>query len=140
MTKLSGRCQCGAISWETDGPVLWAGHCHCDSCRRASSAAFTSFFGVPRDGVAWTGTPAVNRSSAAVERGFCPSCGAQVFYRSTRWPAETHLFAATLDDLAQFEPQAHFHWAERVAWTQVSDGLPKYAASAEGAEPVENGG
>lgn len=139
MTRLTGRCQCGAIAWSTDGPVLWAGHCHCDSCRRASSAAFTSFFGVPRAGVAWRGAPAVNRSSAAVERGFCAACGTQLFYRSTRWPTETHLFAATLDDPVQFQPKAHFHWAERVSWVQVADSLPKFAGSAEGAEPVENG-
>ncbi len=137
MAAMTGRCACGQITWKSEGPVLWAGHCHCDSCRRASSAPFTSFFGVPRTGVIWQGDVAFRASSDAVERGHCPTCGAQVSYKSTKWPEEIHLYAATLDDPSMFEPKAHFHWAERVPWIAVSDRLAKYAGSAENALPVE---
>lgn len=133
---MRGRCLCGSVRWESDGPVLWAGHCHCNSCRRASSAPFTSFFGVPRASVGWTGVLVRRETSAGVGRAFCPGCGSQMNFQSTRWPEETHLYAATLDDPAAFEPQAHFHWAERVPWITVTDDLPKYAASADGAEPI----
>lgn len=129
---LTGRCLCGQIRWRSPGPVLWAGHCHCDSCRRASSSPVTSFFGVGRDTVVWEGEAAVYRSSPGGERGFCPGCGAQVFYRSDRWPEETHLYAATLEDPALFVPEAHYHFAERVPWLVVADDLPKHAGSAEG--------
>ena len=91
----------------------------------------TSFFGVARDSVEWEGDAAVYVSSPGNERGYCPSCGSQVFYRSERWPEETHLYAATLDDPARFVPEAHYHYAERVAWLNVVDDLPKHAGSAE---------
>ncbi len=136
MPELTGRCACGAVTWRTPGPVLWAGHCHCESCRRASSAPVMSFFGVPRQAVIWTGEIAARPSSGTVNRGYCPACGAQLYIQATRWPDETHLYAATLDDPGQFEPRAHFHWDERVAWLTVDDDLPKFASTADGAEPV----
>lgn len=49
-----------------------------------------------------------------------------MLYMSTRWPGEMHLFAATLDDLALYEPTSHVHWAERVPWLLFEDSLPKY--------------
>lgn len=137
MAEMTGRCACGHIRWRSEGPVLWAGHCHCESCRRATSAAFTSFFGVPRASVHWSG-PVTERlsSDGRVRRRYCPDCGTQLSYQATKWPDETHLYAATLDDPAQFEPKAHFHYAERVAWVVLADILPRYAATSDGAEPL----
>ncbi len=128
---LAGRCLCGQIRWQSSGPVIWAGHCHCDSCRRASSAPVTSFFGVERDSVTWEGEAAIYVSSPGTQRGHCPSCGSQMFIRSDRWPTETHLYAATLDDPSAFQPEAHYHFAERVPWLNVVDDLPKHAGSAD---------
>lgn len=91
----------------------------------------TSFFGVARDSVAWTGEVAVHVSSPVTERGYCANCGSQMLFRSTRWPDETHLYAASLDDPAQFRPEAHFHYDKRVPWLDVEDDLPKYAGSAD---------
>ena len=137
MAKLSGRCLCGSVTWKTDCEPLWAGFCHCDSCRRASSAPVTAFFGVVRDSVEWSGELAEHQSSPDLCRGFCPSCGTQLYVRSTRWPTETHLYAATLDDPSQFKPKAHFHYAEKLPWLNIDDDLPKYAASADNAEPMK---
>ncbi len=128
---LSGQCLCGQLRWRAPGPVLWAGHCHCESCRRATSAPVTSFFGVARDSVTWEGEPSVFVSSPGNERGYCGRCGSQMFYRSTRWPEEIHLYAASLDDPDRFQPEAHYHYAERVPWLTVLDDLPKHAGSAE---------
>lgn len=54
-----------------------------------------------------------------------------MFIRSDRWPTETHLYAATLDDPSAFQPEAHYHFAERVPWLNVVDDLPKHAGSAD---------
>ena len=136
MSEFSGRCLCGNVTWRTAASPLWSGHCHCDSCRRASSAPLTSFFGVPRDGVTWTGDIAINVSSEQVQRGFCAACGSQMYYQSTLWPTETHLYAATLEDPSKFQPQAHYHYAERLSWFEVTDDLPKYPGSADGSDPL----
>ena len=133
----TGRCLCGAVTWATQADALWSGHCHCDSCRRATSAPMISFFGVPRDSVTWTGTLAENKTSGGtVTRQFCAACGTQMTYQADIWPDETHLYAATMDDPSQFKPQAHFHYAERLPWLVIDDDLPKYAASADDADPL----
>ena len=137
MAEISGRCLCGAVTWVTPGPVLWAGHCHCASCRRATAAPFTSFFGVPRNSVVWTGDLAAYATSGGkVLRKFCPACGTQMTYQFAGWPDETHLYAATMDAPAKFEPKAHFHYAERLAWVKLNDELPRYPGSAENTEPL----
>lgn len=130
MTELSGRCLCGGVTWRTVGTPFGAGFCHCESCRRASSAPVTTFFGLPRDSVLWHGLMREYVASETVRRGFCPDCGTQLYFRSTNRPTETHLCAVTLDDPTQFVPQGHFHFAERLPWLDFADDLPKYSGSA----------
>lgn len=133
MTKLSGRCLCGQVRWEASGPILWGGYCHCDSCRRATSSPVTAFFGVPRASLTWQGKTVTHATSRGrVRRLFCPNCGSPMSYQADHWPGEAHLYAASLDDPEAFQPQAHYHYAERLPWLSIEDDLPKFEASAEG--------
>ncbi len=134
-SDLSGRCLCGQVTWHSNGPILWAGICHCESCRRANSAPMVPFFGVPRDQTTMSGPIRLYHSSDGVERGFCTHCGTPIFYKNRIWPQEMHLMAATLQDLSLFEPQAHYHWAERIGWATINDGLVKYPGSADAPAP-----
>jgi hypothetical protein len=127
MATKRGRCLCGAVSFEYSGPENWRGHCHCESCRRNTSSAFTTFFGVPKSAYRFTGqAPGVYRSSPGVRRLFCATCGTPMAYESDRWPDETHFYAASLEDSSDFAPQFHTHWAERVPWIDVADNLPRH--------------
>lgn len=90
----------------------------------------TSYFGVGRAQVSWEGSRSFYNSSPGVTRGFCGECGTPVHYMCTRWPGEIHLFAATLNDLTLYKPTAHVHWAERVPWFTLHDGLPRYEGRA----------
>ncbi len=121
---LTGRCLCGAITYYCTASPLWQGHCHCESCRRATASPFTSYFGVA-DG-AWeiSGNPAEYECSPGTYRQFCPRCGTQISYRSSRFPGERHFFAATLDRPEAFAPTRHYFWDERLPWLHLSDGLP----------------
>ena len=74
-------------------------------------------------------------SNGTVQRRFCAACGTQMNYQFDGWPDETHLYAATLDDPAQFQPTAHFHYAEKLPWLHITDDLPKYPGSANTTEP-----
>lgn len=123
---ITGRCLCGDITYRADAAPLWQAHCHCESCRRATSSGFTSFFAIKDGRWAWTGIPpAIYPSSEGVWRDFCPRCGAQMSYRSTRYPGEIHFYAATLDDPTAYHPTAHVHTAEQLSWVHLSDGLKR---------------
>ena len=124
IAPFTGRCLCGALRYRCDAEPIWQAHCHCESCRRATASAFTSFFAV-RDGQwEWTaGTPASYASSPGVLRNFCPRCGTQMAYRNQILPGEMHFYAATLDVPDAFQPTRHDFWAERMPWVHLSDGL-----------------
>ena len=55
--------------------------CSCSMCRRASGASYLPFAAFPRNEIVFLKDESLKtfQSSAVVKRGFCESCGAQVF-------------------------------------------------------------
>ena len=122
-----GRCLCGAVRYEFEGAPNWAGHCSCESCRRAASAPITSYFGVSNERWRWTGAePSIYASSPGVERLFCGRCGSPLAYRNERRAHETDFHAMTLERPEAFRPEFHVFTAEAVDWLPVADGLPRW--------------
>lgn len=122
----SGHCLCGATRFTCHAAPLWQAHCHCQSCRRATSSAFTSFFGVADGAWEWTGqAPASYQSSPEVWRDFCATCGAQMAYRAARFPGEIHFYAALLESPETYAPTQHVNSAEALSWLHLNDGLPR---------------
>lgn len=131
----SGHCLCGAVQWRARGPANWQGNCHCQSCRRANAAPFVGYIAFPNSMLEIEGPLVCHASSPGVERGFCATCHTPVFYRAQRWPKETHLMAATLDDPDQFRPQADFHTEEALSDAALGKDLPRYATTAGENQP-----
>ena len=133
MTTRKGRCLCGAVRFEYEGPENWVGHCHCQSCRRNTASAFTTFMGVPDGAYRFTGaTPAVCESSPGVRRLFCDRCGTPIAYGADRFPGELHFYLAALEDASGIEPKFHIFVEEKVPWVMLGDDLPKYARGTSG--------
>jgi hypothetical protein len=108
------------------GEPLWVAHCHCESCRRATSAAFATYAGFRRENFEITaGEPAQYHSSPGVTRRFCPGCGSPLTYEGARWPDEVHILVCSLDDPATFQPTAHVQVNEQLPWLHFADGLPR---------------
>lgn len=127
MTAKGGRCLCGAVSYEYEGDENWSGYCHCESCRRNTSAPVAAFFGVSLDKFTYTGTqPAVYHSSPGVRRSFCQKCGTPIAFESDRFSNEIHLYAASLDEPADYQPEFHVHYGERLPWFETADDLPRH--------------
>jgi len=126
-----GHCLCGAVTWAADGPVNWAGFCHCESCRRNCAAPVTAFFGIPHGAWRWTGGAPKQFTRDHATRYFCGACGTPVAYASTRFPDEIHFYAAGLDDPQDFTPTAHFHYSERLNWLGLHDDLKKHEGNTD---------
>lgn len=138
MTKGSGRCLCGGTRFKFDpGAVLWTGFCHCESCRRATAAPVTAFFGVRASAWRWTrGRPARYQSSPGVTRSFCPACGTPLAFESHRHGGEIHGYTATLDDPESLPPDRHFHAEEALSWLDMADELPRLTGPSQPIEPA----
>lgn len=125
----TGHCLCGAVRYSFDGPPNWQAHCHCESCRRATSAPIASFFAVDHDRIRWSGTPPQRyESSPGIFRSFCPRCGSPLTYQSDVRTHEIDVYALTLDDPAAFAADRHVLWNERLPWLHIADDLPKHRA------------
>lgn len=85
--------------------------------------------------VAWMGERRFYQSSEIATRGFCPTCGTQMSFESTRWPGEIHLYGVSLDDPERVVPQLHCHVGEQLSWLHVQDALPRYRETADSSDP-----
>lgn len=127
----TGGCLCGAVRYALAAPPKWTALCHCESCRRAASAPVVAWMGFAPEQVAWTGQRTRYRSSPIATRTFCPVCGSQMSFESTRWPGEIHLYGVSLDDPEAYVPDLHCYTDEHLSWLQVADDLPRHARSAD---------
>lgn len=125
MTEIRGGCLCGAVRYTSLARPSCLTHCHCQSCRKASGAAFVSWFSVPAEDLHWQGSPRFYASSAGVTRGFCPECGTTLSYQ--RAEDEIDLTLATLDQPEAFPPVDHSFWCEHLPWADpaVLQRLPR---------------
>ena len=127
-TERAGHCLCGAVRFTARGEPKWVAHCHCESCRRATSAAFATYAGYPADAVTWTAAaPRAYASSPGVTRTFCANCGTPMSFAGERWPGEIHLFATSFDAPDSLVPQVHVYTEEQLSWVHLADGLPRIA-------------
>lgn len=127
MTGLSGRCLCRSVRFKASGPIIRTGHCHCESCRRATSSPVTSFFCVADANVAFEGEALRHyESSPGVSRGFCGNCGSPLSFATVKRPGEIDLYVGALDDASGVTVTQHWFWNERVAWLSCDDDLPKH--------------
>lgn len=78
---MKGSCHCGGVRFETRGAPIVTSYCHCSQCRRMSGGVWASA-DMRRDDVTVEGEVRWFRASAKARRGFCPTCGAFLFWES----------------------------------------------------------
>lgn len=79
--EAKGACMCGAVSYRASAADAGVGTCHCKMCRRwCGGPMFASECGMD---VVFEGEEniGVYSSSEWAERGFCKTCGSNLFYR-----------------------------------------------------------
>lgn len=130
MAEITGHCLCGQLRYRAPEKPAWTALCHCESCRRACSAPVVAWMGFAVGDVGWSGERKFFKSSDIATRGFCPDCGTQMSFESTRWPGEIHLYGASRDDPENYRPELHCHTGERLAWLHLQDDLPRFSGSA----------
>lgn len=130
MSKISGRCLCGKVSYEIDGEPLSTGFCHCRSCQKETGAQALPFLFLPKEAVTITGeTKSYSQAGSSgqhLHRHFCPNCGSCIFGHLDVAPTMMTIVAGTLDDPSHFKPQVNIWTSEAQAWDTLHPGLTNF--------------
>lgn len=120
---LTGRCLCGDVSFEVTGSPKGASVCHCGQCRRQSGHVWASAH-VPKADLRIEGSIAWYEASPAARRGFCPRCGAFLFWAAHE--EDTVSFAlGALDAPTGLRLEKHIFTADKGDYYEIADGLPQ---------------
>ena len=118
-------CFCGRVELTVSGSPLFAGYCHCESCRTWLGAPIhAATLWHPRDVEIRRGEQllATYKKTERSHRKHCTACGGHVM--------NAHPSEETIDILAPiirgfpFTPTMHVHYGEHTM--ELRDGLPKY--------------
>jgi hypothetical protein len=115
---------CKAVTWTYSGEPIRNLVCYCTDCQRATSSPMTAFLGMNTEQLLWNGEIRHFESSSGTYRGFCPSCGTRLYFRSGRWPKETHVHAATLTNPGEYRPDAQVFTRSRPDWLDRLASIP----------------
>ncbi len=122
-----GRCYCGAVAYEVQGPFAYALNCHCSQCRRVTGAAFKPFAGIARACVQVTqGEDSLLVMGDALNNNtHCARCGSLLF-SVVRDGAFAHVAMGTLEGEPGIRPRAHIFVGSKAPWFEITDGLPQF--------------
>jgi len=125
-----GGCLCGAVRYALASMPTDIGYCHCRLCQRAAGAPVLVWASVAlADFAVVQGSPRRRRSSAFGERWFCADCGTQLAMRVDDEPDTIDVTVASLDEPAAAPPDFHIFAADRLAWFETRDDLPRFGQS-----------
>ncbi|WP_205695618.1 GFA family protein [Conexibacter sp. SYSU D00693] len=115
---LTGRCLCGAVTYEAGEPLMSA-LCHCEDCQRASGSPYSLNVVVTADGFALQGEEHLKTfettgtdTGLPRQRVFCAECGSTLLTYLEEMEGMVVLKAGTLDDPSRITPELEL-WSER---------------------------
>ncbi|SNR34606.1 GFA family protein [Paracoccus sediminis] len=121
MSDFTGRCLCGAVTFQG----TWGGDplraCHCGQCRRWSGHVWAA---AGADDLAITGPVRWFRSSDLAERGFCPRCGSGLFWRR-QGGDRIEVAPGAVDTPTGLHLAGHIYVADKGDYYDIADGLPQ---------------
>ena len=125
--RYTGGCLCGALRYEADDEPLFAGHCYCADCQKASGSGFIPFMGFARSALRFSGPTRQFTSKAAnggdAVRNSCPVCGGLVFGGEVGKDDSHTIYAGSLDDPSAFRPTVAIFTRGRPDWATIPPGL-----------------
>jgi hypothetical protein len=123
---LTGRCNCGAVTFTATGPFRPPRACHCKSCRR-QSGHYLAATQIDRAGLTVKGEEMLNWFSTTehARRGFCRVCGVHLFWERPEDTKKVSIFMGCLDEPTGLHLVDHIFVAEKGDYYEITDGLPQ---------------
>lgn len=130
MTKITGKCLCGNVSFSADTDIKLMANCHCSDCRAATGAAYGTLVFVEADALAVSGSPKVFKhtadSGADMEKHFCPDCGSQLFGKNSNRANMVSLRAGVLDQTDLIKPAVNVYVSSKIPSTPIDPDLKSF--------------
>jgi hypothetical protein len=129
----TGRCLCGAVTYELAGDLIATAVCHCDHCQRQGGSAFSVNL------IAHISQLTVHGELKTYEergelgddvyvwRRFCPNCGSPIVSELKVPEGIVAVKAGTLDEKAEVAPTVEAWCVDKQPWVS----LPGMAVSME---------
>ncbi len=123
----TGRCACGAVSYEARGELRDVVNCHCDRCRRVTGHFMAATASADTDLVV-AGAVSLRWWEAApgVRYGFCGTCGSTLFWRA-EGADRTSVAAGTLDPPTGLTTTAAWYVADASDYHRLDHSLAERA-------------
>lgn len=131
MSKLTGSCLCGSVTYACDTSPRAVAVCHCAACQKSTGSAFSVVVGVERSTLTVTGDSlrtyeSTGDSGSTTYRHFCSNCGTTLFGEMAARPGIAFIKAGTLDDTSRLQPHMHVYWRDRMSWIEDMADLPTH--------------
>ena len=120
---IEGSCNCGKCGFTVRGKVWGASVCHCSQCRKQSGNTWASAV-VEKADIRIHGPVRWYASSADAQRGFCPTCGAFLFWKHNDESSMSFALGA-LDGDHGIEIEKHIFVADKGSYYEIADSLPQ---------------
>ena len=127
---LTGGCNCGAVRFEVDAPLLSASWCHCTRCqRRTGSSASPQARVAPGSFRLLSGEEALRewKPDDGFAKVFCGECGSSLWSRSPDDPDVIAVRLGVFDRDPGIRPELRQFVDYAAPWDEIpDDGLPRY--------------
>ena len=123
---LTGSCLCGANHFTAPGPMGAVTACHCTQCRKLSGH-FAASFDIAEDRLTWAARTTEDfLTPGGGQRGFCPTCGSSLYFRSPDGAFSVE--SGAIDAPTGGHLASHIFTAFKGDYYTLTDGLPQLSA------------
>ena len=127
---ITGGCLCKAVRFEVHAQPLAVRTCWCRLCQYLGAGSATVNVCFPAEALKVTGEvrwfAGVADSGNKMQRGFCPTCGTQLFSNAEPRPHLTFIRAGALDDPNIAAPQATIWTKAAPDWACFDPRIPAH--------------
>mgnify|MGYP001048747440 FL=1 len=130
MTKLTGQCLCGEISFVANGEVPIMANCHCTACRQSTGSAYATLMIMKRDDVTVSGTPKTfqhkSDRGSTMTKSFCGTCGTPLFTQNSARDGMLGLRAGIINEQEEFAPKVNVYASSKMTATLLDEAIPAF--------------
>ena len=126
----TGRCYCGDIRFEFEGPIHSQLLCHCRECRYLSGGEPNAAIIISEDNFRVTQGEFKSFARSDLEnprtRYFCGNCGTHICVKSPPRPGMLVVKIGALDDHSWFTPETAIYCIDKQPFHRISEDIPSF--------------